>query len=111
MTPHRRDVFLHFLNRDSRQIYGLFQVLGSSGHEALLGRALNAAAVLCESRCIAPPGFIVECDIAQRLMERKCAFLRERLFELPMRESSLTELVENKRNEYAAMRPFYLRTL
>jgi hypothetical protein len=64
MTIPRRDIFLHFLNRDSRQIYGLFRQIDSNRHRFLLGRALNAAVILCEARCIAPPGFIVECDHA-----------------------------------------------
>ena len=104
------DIFLHFLNRD-RWPPNLWAVLGnskSSGHATVLAsRSQCGNAILCESRCIAPPGFIFECDIAQGLMERKSAFLRERLFELPMREASLTELVEKKRDEYAAMRNFY----
>jgi hypothetical protein len=107
MAYQRRDIFLHFLNRDSRQIYGLFRGFESLRHGFLLARALNAAAILCETRCLAPPGFIIECDIAQAMMERKSAYLRERLVELPMREESLTDLVEKKRQEYAPMRASY----
>jgi nucleoside phosphorylase len=107
MIARRRDIFLHFLNRDSRQIYGLFEQLKIPNHAIVLGRAINAAAILCETRCIAPPGFIVECNIAQGVMERKAAFLRERLIEFPLREESLTDLVEKKRREYASMQSSY----
>ena len=107
MAPQRRDIFLHFLNRDSRQIYGLFREFEALRHENVLGRALNAAAILCETRCIAPPGFIVECDIAQEVVKRKSAYLRERLFELPMRETALSDYVEKKRQEYEPMRALY----
>jgi hypothetical protein len=107
MTFRRCDIFPHFLNRDSRQIYGLFHEFESARHRMVLGRALNAAAILCEARCIAPPGFVVECEIAQAVMERKSAYLRERLIELPMREASLSDFVEKKRQEYAPMRAAY----
>ena len=107
MVATRHDIFLHFLNRDSRQIYGLFREFEPLTHATLLNRALTAAAVLCETRCIAPPGFIIECDVAQSVLTRQVAYLRERVVELPMREDSLTSFAEKKRHEYAPMRDAY----
>jgi hypothetical protein len=85
----RRDIFLHFLNRDTREIFGLYETLITDTHGALMRRALNAAVVLCEDRCIAPPGFVIEDQIAFELAENQCAYLTEGLLQFPMRESSL----------------------
>ena len=103
----RRDVFLHFLNRDTREVFDLYQTLTPLGHAKLMRRALNVAAILCEERCIAPPGFVVEDQIAFELAENQRAFLREGLIQLPMRESNLAEFAEKKRVGYEPMRDRY----
>lgn len=103
----RRDLFLHFLNRDTREVFGLYTTLSNDAHAGLLRRALNAAIMLCEDRCVAPPGFVVEDQIAFLLAENQGAFLREGLIQLPMRESSLAEFAEKKRIGYQPMRDRY----
>jgi hypothetical protein len=103
----RSDIFLHFLNRDGRQIHGLFQDLNPDRHALIIARAINAAAMLCESHCFAPPGFLLECSIAQSVVETKHAFLEDQLIALPMRESSLSDFAEKKRREYSQVRQLY----
>lgn len=103
----RKDVFLHQLNRDTREVFGLFQTLTRERHAALMRRTLNAAAILCEAHCYAPPGFIVEEQIAFDLAESQQAYLREGLIQLPMRESSLADFAEKKRTGYEPMRNRY----
>jgi nucleoside phosphorylase len=103
----RRDLFLHFLNRDTREIFGVYQTLRKETHQQLMRRALNAAVVLCEDRCIAPPGFIVEDSIAFELAEAQQSYLRERILQFPMREHSLAEFAEKKRVGYEPMRDRY----
>ena len=103
----RNDVFLHFLNRDTREVFDLYNTLVPQQHAALLRRALNVAAMLCEDRCIAPPGFLVEDQIAFELAENQRAYLRARLVQLPMRESNLAEFAEKKRIGYEPMRDRY----
>lgn len=103
----RSDIFLHFLNRDGRQIHGLFRDLKSSDHDRIIARALNAAAMLCESYCYAPPGFLLECEIAQGVIERKHEFLDQELIALPMREGSLSDFAEKKRREYSPVRNLF----
>ncbi len=70
-------------------------------------RALNAAIVLCEDRCIAPPGFIVEDQIVFDLAENQRQYLIEGLLQFPMRESNLSEFAEKKRVGYEPMRDRY----
>jgi nucleoside phosphorylase len=103
----RRDIFLHFLNRDTREIFGVYQTLKNDSHGALMRRALNAAVALCENRCIAPPGFIVEDQIVFELAENQRAYLSEGLIQFPMRESNLAEFAEKKRIGYEPMRDRY----
>ncbi len=103
----RRDIFLHQLNRDTREIFGLYQTLTVEKHAALMRRALNAAAIVCEAHCIAPPGFIVEDQIVFGLAENQNAYLREGLIQLPMRETNLPDFAEKKRIGYEAMRNRY----
>lgn len=70
-------------------------------------RALNAAAIVCEAHCVAPPGFIVEDQIAFDLSENQRAYLQEGLIQLPMRENSLADFAEKKRFGYQPMRNRY----
>jgi len=103
----RHNIFLHFLNRDTREVFDLYDNLSSANHAQLMRRALNAAAILCEAHCIAPPGFIVEDQIAFELAENQQAFLRDGLIQLPMRENNLADFAEKKRIGYEPMRDRY----
>ncbi|NLR72834.1 5'-methylthioadenosine/S-adenosylhomocysteine nucleosidase [Novosphingobium sp. ERN07] len=103
----RRNIFLHFLNRDTREVFDFYGSLQRQSHSGLLRQALNAAAILCEDHCIAPPGFIVEDELAFELAESQRAFLREGLIQFPMRENSLAEFAEKKRIGYEPMRDRY----
>lgn len=103
----RRDIFLHFLNRDTREIFGVYETLGEVAHSQQLRRAINAAAILCEDRCVAPPGFIVEDKIAFEIAESQQAYLDTGLLQFPMRENSLAEFAEKKRVGYEPMRDRY----
>lgn len=103
----RSDIFLHFLNRDSREIFGLYHFQNSNTHARLLRRALNACVSLCEDRCVLPPGFVVEDDIAFGLAETQRAYLSERILQFPIRESNLADYAEKKRSEYQPMRSRY----
>lgn len=103
----RRDIFLHFLNRDTREVFDLYRSLTPEKHASLMRRALNAAAIVCEDRCVAPPGFIVEDEIAFGLAENQRAYLSESLIQLPMREENLADFAEKKRIGYEPMRDRY----
>jgi nucleoside phosphorylase len=103
----RENFFLHFLNRDSREIFGLYRFQNDHSHYRLLRRALNASVLLCENFCIMPPGFVIEDEIAFSLAESQRAFLESRILQFPIRESSLSEYAEKKRAEYYPMRNRY----
>lgn len=103
----RRDIFLHFLNRDSREIYGIFQFQNGRDHYRLLRQALNASVMLCEDRCIMPPGFIIEEEIAFSLAESQHDYLESSVIQFPIREANLGEYAEKKRIEYHPMKDRY----
>ncbi|QYE37234.1 hypothetical protein KZX46_21615 (plasmid) [Polymorphobacter sp. PAMC 29334] len=103
----RKDIFLHQLNRDTREVFGLFETLTTEKHARLMRRMLNAAAIVCEAHCYAPPGFFVEEQIAFDLAENQQAYLREGLIQLPMRENNLADFAEKKRIGYELMRNRY----
>lgn len=103
----RKNIFLHFLNRDSREIFGLYKLWSDRDHYRLLRQALNYAVLLCEDHCIAPPGFVVEDPIAFSLSEAQVSYLRNGLIRLPMRESSLNEYADKKRKDYFPVRNRY----
>lgn len=103
----RRNLFLHFMNRDTREIFNLYQLLESSVHARRLRHPLNAAAMLCEDQCIAPPGFVIEDQIAFELFENQSAYLEKGLIKLPIREAGLVDYAEKKRGEYAPARDRY----
>lgn len=103
----RDNLFLHFLNRDSREIYGLFQVHKDDQHVRLLRRALNASILLCEDHCIMPPGFVIEDEMAFGLAESQIDFLTSGILQFPMRESNIEDYAEKKRADYYPMRDRY----
>lgn len=103
----RRNILLHFMNRDSREIFGYFALHDEPSHFRILRRALNIAVLLCEDHCIMPPGFLIEDDIAFRLAEAQQKYLSARIIQFPLREKNLTEYAEKKRVDYHPMRNRY----
>jgi hypothetical protein len=103
----RRNLFLHFLNRDSREIYNLYGTQSLDDHTRLLRRTVNAAVILCEDHCIMPPGFVIEDDIAFGLAEAQREYLASEVLQFPLREGNLADYAEKKRIEYQPMRNRY----
>lgn len=100
------NIFLDFLNRDSRQIYDFYR-LPEESHINLLIESINIAVLLCNTHCIVPPGFIAECPLARKALERRLDYLKERAIILPMRETSLEEFFVKKQREYKPFQDLY----
>ena len=100
------DLFLDFMNRDTRQMFALYRVLSQEAHADLLGRALNFCAFLARDACVIPPGFLAEDPLVRTVLESKRAYKDARLIRLPMRES-LDEFWAKKEREYATVRDRY----
>lgn len=103
----RKNIFLHFLNRDTREIVRLYDLFDQAKHARVLREPLNACAILCEDYCVAPPGFVIEDQYAFELFENQSAYLQQGLVRLPMRETNLSDFAEKKRGEYSQGRNRY----
>lgn len=101
------NLFLDFLNRDSRQIYGLYSNASEQLHVEMLTEAVNVAVFLCSEFCVVPPGFLAECTLTRKVISRRCDYLKERVIRLPMRENSLEEFFYKKQREYSVVRQSY----
>ena len=103
----RKNLFLHFMNCDTREIFDVYRFHTNEDHTKLLRRSLNAAVLLCEDYCIMPPGFVIEDEIAFGLVEADRELLETRVLQFPMRETSLSDYAEKKRIEYFPLRDRY----
>jgi nucleoside phosphorylase len=101
------NVFLDFLNRDSRQIYGLFSNVPDATHVELLNEGINVAVFLCADYCIMAPGFLAEDVLVQKAMARCETYTHERIIRMPIREESLESFFDKKLREYAPFRADY----
>lgn len=106
--PNILNIFLDFLNRESREIFGLYNILSVEKHIDLLSQAINISVFICRENCIATPGSIAECNLVRIAMNRKYEFLQEHLIRLPLREDSLGELWEKKEKEYRLFEKDYV---
>lgn len=102
------NVFLDFFNRDSRQIYGMYDNFPREKHIQHLSEGLNVAVFLCAEFCVLPPGFLAECSIAKDCLKRHGDFVGRRLVRLPLREPSLDLFWEKKQRQYAPFKAQYL---
>lgn len=105
----RSDLFPHFLNRDTRSIAGTYKLFSEKAevHEYWVKIGLNTCAILCENRVLMPPGFVLECDIAFKVISQNIDYLTSGLLAISLKENNFLELVEKKRNEYSSERSIY----
>src|ERR1017187_2570035 len=94
-----KNIFLDFLNRDSRELYGLTQV-SERKHVSWLVEAINVAIFLCDEFCLIPPGFVAECPLARRALTSQTIYFSEGLIRTSMREDSFDEYFDKKEEEY-----------
>ena len=86
MRSNISNIFLDFLNRESREIFGFFNILSRQKHIDFLSETVNVAVLICREFCIATPGSIAECDLVRIAMNRKSEFFSEQLIKMPLRE-------------------------
>ena len=85
------DIFLHFLNKDTQDIFGRI-----STNVSLLKLGLNASVLMCDQYCIIPPGFYFESSATRQLIDANVDLLTEGLLCFSMKEE-FDEYVEKKR--------------
>lgn len=105
----RKDVFLDFLSPDNNGIYGTYaNYIGNKPrHIELLEEGLNVAVFLCGEKCLLPPFFLLQCEVARAALSRKADYLTEGIIRFPLREASLGDFFEKKAAEYQTVRDSY----
>lgn len=97
------NIFLHYLNRDAQDIFGLYG--GSYNSNIIvrwLRRGLNASVLLCdtENYCLLPPGFWFESEYTRLLLRESAEFFRNGYIRFSIRETDYKEFSEKKREQY-----------
>jgi hypothetical protein len=68
-----KNIFLHFLNKATGDLYGLPK-MSADEHVGCLMEAINVAAFFCGEYCLMPPLFIAECPRARRALLRRIQY-------------------------------------
>ena len=95
-----KNIFLHFLNRDARDIYGMTRLMGPSQEAERIGKALTVAVLLCKDFCVTPPTFILEDQVIAGILLRSKPYFENEVIRISMRESDPEEFIEKKKREY-----------
>jgi hypothetical protein len=106
-TDYISNIFLDFLNHESREIFDIFRILSKEKHIDFLAKTINIAVFLCRDYCIATPGSILESNLVKTAINRRSDFLANRIIRLPLREDSIGELLEKKESEYRLFKNQY----
>ena len=101
------NLLLDFLNRESREIFGLYSILSDEDHINFLVETINVAVFICYEFCIENPGSIAECDLVRIAFRRRSRFVEEGLIRFPIREASLDDLWLKKEKEYRLFKDSY----
>jgi len=94
------NIFLHFLNRDTQEIFGLIDDNKTAISNIQL--SLNAAILLCKDYCIIPVGFYFESENAKKTVLNNIDYVREGLLVFAMREYEIQEYIEKKQGQLKA---------
>lgn len=92
------NIFLHYLNRDTQEIFG---ILSTQNKEIIsrLKRGLNASILLCKEYCFMPLGFYFECQNTRDLILQSLEFVKEGFLRFCIRESDIKDYVEKKQGQ------------
>lgn len=85
------DIVLHFLNKDTQEIFG-----DRAMKVELLRKGMNASVLLCDRFCIIPPGFYFESESTRMLLDSSTELIREGLICFSTKEE-IEEYIEKKR--------------
>lgn len=92
------NIFLHFLNKDTQEIFGI-----SDNQDEIIMQnfqsALNASVLLCNEFCILPPGFYFESSNTKRLILKNIEYIRNGLLFFALREEQLQEYIFKKQEQ------------
>jgi nucleoside phosphorylase len=102
-----RNIFLHFLNRESLLIYGAERNLSHHLLLESLTEYLTVAALLTDEYCLVPPGWVDEYKTTRLALQRRIELLQAGIVRLPMRETTLEEFHRKRLIQYGPFRNDY----
>lgn len=121
MNPHapidaqsrrgRRDVFLHFINRDARDMYGMNSSWNDRDVLEWLRRYTIIGVCLADDFAFMPPGFVLEDSVAMRLIQDLEPLVRSQRVRFSIREPDFEDYESKKHVQYAAHPSRYQRLL
>lgn len=99
------NIFLHFLNRDTQEIYGI-TAKDTPQLCAKMQKGLNASVLLCDTDtyCFLPLGFWFESRYTRQLLAASGAFVENGYIRFSAREDTIRDFIEKKRKQYYAFR-------
>lgn len=99
------NIFLHFLNKDTQEIFGI-RVDGNPIVTARIMAGLNAAVLLCDSEtyCFLPLGFWFESKYTRTVLLKAKDYIEEGYIRFSTRERDIYEFVQKKRRQYSPFR-------
>lgn len=105
MVRKPKNIFLHFLNKDTQEIFGLRGEWDPYIH-GLIKKGLNASVLLCadETYCFLPLGFWFESDYTRKLLIEAGECIKSGYIRFSAREESIHEFIEKKREQYGQFR-------
>jgi len=91
------NIFLHFLNWDTQEIFGL--VDNDLQAFSNIQLSLNASILLSKEYCILPLGFYFESENTKKVILDNLEYIREGLLVFAMREYEIQEYIEKKQGQ------------
>lgn len=98
MNKSLSNIFLHYLNKDTQEIFGISDIQDINTISRLK-RGLNASVLLCNDYCFMPLGFYFECQNTKNLVLQSLEFVKEGLLRFCIRECDLKEYVDKKQGQ------------
>ena len=92
------NIFLHFLNKDTQEIFG---ISGNLKEENIrkVQRGVNASVLLCEEYCFLPLGFYFESELTKTVLCNCAPYIDRGLIRFCMRESEIQDYLSKKRSQ------------
>ena len=99
------NIFLHFLNKDTQEIFGFCKELDYNMH-LLVKKGINASVLLCvdDVYCFLPLGFWFESDYTRNALIECGEYIKAGYIRFSARESSIQEFIEKKKEQYSQFR-------
>ena len=92
------DIFLHFLNKDTQEIFEINDNENPNTLESLQ-LALNASILLCNEFCILPLGFYFESSNTKKMILNNIEYVRNGLLVFALREEEIQEYIDKKQEQ------------